>query len=397
MSSFKDSVEIKTFEHTSDNFTWNLTTSMTDELLQIINDEAAYNLIPVFVTCGIIMLFGIIGNGLVVKVYWSRMNHSAKRTFILALALLDLMVCAVVIPFELYDLRNQYTFQYESVCKSMRFLEYTTVLTAGFVLVSISFERYYFICKAFQDFNSKKAKLICLTCALVAMVIATPSTIFAGSKTRRFQNGAVNITGCECSMNSEDHNNDSFKRLYYYCLAAIFFGCFLIFIVIYAIIGHLLWKYHKGKLIPDIGKLSEKAMPSNHEVSKQMSLENSSGQSHGSCFFGKDRTMKVHGKRCIKSVGSIVIFFSVTVAFVLSFLPHIIVRLLMFFNINLGSELLYNFMVRSYLISNVCNPFIYSILNKSFRKELKRTFKCFLVCWPSRDVSLVAEARRHYV
>lgn len=389
----------------TDNFTWNTTTGIRDDLLQTINDKAAYNLIPIFVTCGIIMILGLIGNSLVVYVYWCRMNHSAKRTFILALALLDLTVCVVVIPFEMYDLRSQFTFQYDSVCKSMRFLEYTTVLSAGFVLVSISFERYYFLCKAFQDFTPKKAKLVCLACALAAMVVATPSAIFAGSKTRHFQDGGLNVTGWECSMNSEQNNNDSFKRIYYYCLATIFFGCFLVFIVIYSIIGHLLCQYHRGKLLPDIGKLSEKPMSSNLGVSKHVATETSSGQSHGSCSFGKERTLKVHGKRCIKSTGSIIIFFSVTVVFVLSFLPHIIIRLLMFFNITLGddldrdsSELLYNFIVRSYLISNVCNPFIYSILNKSFRKELKRTFNCVLVFCSRNDNNLLPkDFRRRYL
>ncbi|XP_053376813.1 C3a anaphylatoxin chemotactic receptor-like [Mercenaria mercenaria] len=368
-----------------------------DEILVMLNDKAAYNLISIFVTCGILMLVGIFGNSLVVQVYWCKMKSSAKRTFILALALLDLTVCIIVIPFELYDLRNQVMFYYDGLCKAMRFVEYATILSAGFVLVSISFERYYFLCRAFQEFSPRKAKLVCLACVVLAMLVATPSTLFAGSKTRHEKYGHWNITGCECSMNSEQSFNNMFKRIYYYCLTAIFFGCFIVFIVIYTIIGRLLWKYQTGTLVPDMGKMSSRSSsPSSMFVNKKMSVEHSSGQSHASCSSNKERNTSIHGRRCIKSAGSIIIFFSVTVVFVLSFLPHIIIRLLLFFNMKLEeefdketSELLYNFVVRSYLISNVTNPFIYSILNKSFRRELKRTFRCFSICRPSRKGTLL--------
>lgn len=364
-----------------------------EDILEIINDAAAMNLISICITCGIFMIVGIIGNGLVLQVYWCRMKSSAKRTFILALAWLDLTACVIVIPFELYDLRFQTLFTNDGLCKAMRFLEYSTVLSGGFVLVSVSFERYYFLCRAFKEFSPRKAKLVCLLCAIFAMLVACPSAIFAGSKTRHEQYGDRNLTGYECSMNSEKSDNGAFKRFYYYFLAAIFFGCFLVFIILYTIIGRLLWKYQTGKLIP--GKLPYRASSSSAIVQKKISVENSSGHSQASNGSEKERNVSIHGRRCIKSAGSIIVFFSVTVVFVLSFLPHIIIRLMLFFNISLEdnfdrdtSDLLYNFIVRSYLISNVSNPFIYSILNKSFRKELKRTIRC-KCCFKDNNRSLL--------
>lgn len=383
----------------------NETLHSDEKILELLNDKAARNLIPIFVTCGLLMVVGIIGNSLVVQVYWCRMKSSAKRTFILALALLDLIVCIIVIPFELYDLRNQTMFTQSGLCKAMRFLEYSAVLSAGFVLVSISVERYYFLCRAFKEFSPRKAKVICVICSFLAMIVACPSAIFAGSKVRHEQYGGRNFTGCECSMNSEENDNGVFKRFYYYLLAAIFFGCFLVFIVLYTIIGRLLWKYHTGKLVPEVCTISSPASSSSAIVVKKVSMENSSGQSRGSNGSQKERQTSVHGKRSIKSAGSIVVFFSVTVVFVLSFLPHIIIRLMLFFDYSLEdeldretSDLLYNFVVRSYLISNVSNPFIYSILNKSFRKELKRTFKCLCLGQQRNHGALLpTQNRRFYV
>lgn len=372
-----------------------------EDVLEILNDRSAFNLISIFVTCGFLMVVGIAGNSLVVQVYWCRMKSSAKRSFILALALLDLTVCVIVIPFEMYDLRNQVMFYQDGLCKAMRFVEYSTILSAGFVLVSVSFERYYFLCKAFQEFSPRKAKIVCFVCVALAMLVATPSTIFAGSKIRQEKYGNRNVTGCECSMNSERNVNNSFKRIYYSCLTIIFFVCFIIFIVIYTIIGRLLWKYQTGKLLPDVGTISSRASSSSAIVNKKLSVENSSGHSHQSCSSNKERHVSIHGKRCIKSAGSIIVFFSVTVVFVLSFLPHIIIRLILFFGMKLEeefdretSELMYNFIVRSYLISNVSNPFIYSILNKSFRKELKRTFGCLNVCRKARKGNLLQTNNR---
>lgn len=407
---YKSNVHINDIvAESSGNHSENITdVTLNGEILTILNNRAANNLIPIFITCSIIMIVGIVGNSLVVHVYWCKMRSSAKRTFILSLALLDLTVCVIVIPFEMYDLRNQVLFYNDGLCKIMRFLEYSAVLSAGFVLVSISFERYFFLCRAFREFSPRKAKVICFICAVVAMIVAGPSSLFASSKTRHEIYNGRNITGCECSMNSEHNYSETFKRIYYYCLTLIFLGCFIVFIVLYSIIGRLLWKYQSGSLLPDMGKLSSRtpSVSSSAIVNKNIIVENSSGHSQASCSSHKEKNMIVHGRRCIKSAGSIFVFFSVTLMFVLSFLPHITIRLIVFLDMDLEAEfdkdtraLLYNFVVRSYLISNVSNPFIYSILNKSFRKELKRTFRCFKCCRSSYKGDLIPtnNRTRYYV
>ncbi|KAH3859157.1 orexin receptor type 2-like [Dreissena polymorpha] len=358
------------------------------DTLILINDIEVQNLIPIFVTVGIFMFVGIVGNTLVVQVYWCRMKRSAKRTFILSLALLDLGVCLLVIPFEMYDLRNQVLFFQEGLCKAMRVLEYATVLAAGFVLVSVSFERYYFLCRAFQEFSPHKAKLICVICVVAALLVSSPAAIFAGSKSRNIEHNGQLYTGFECSMNSEQNADGTLKRVYYYVLAIIFFGCLLVFVVLYAMIGRLLWKYQKGKFLPQIGSLAKSSTKRSYEAQEvKLTAHNSSGRLP--VFSSSHKERHVHGNRCIKSAGTIVVFFSVTVVFVLSFLPHLAIRLVMFLDLNLQSDmdqrtwgLLYNFTVRSYLISNVANPFIYSILNKSFRKQLKRTIRFIRQCGP---------------
>ena len=82
--------------------------------------------------------------------------------------------------------------------------------------------------------------------------------------------------------------------------------------------------------------------------------------------------------RTLRTTG---IFFAVSLAFVVSFLPYLIANVLKFSKVafhdmhSVGEEVLYNLLVRSFFISNFINPLIYSVLNRNFRKETKKLFK----------------------
>ena len=342
-------------------------------ILNRLNDEYAKMLAPVMVTLGVFMLTGLVGNSLVVYVYWQwvKTKTTTKRIFIITLGLLDLIVCTVAIPFEIYDLRNQVLFQNIATCKVARILEYSLVLASGFVLVSVSVERYIFLCKPFGDFSKRKAKIVCSGCVVLALLIGGPSATFAGIKTTKIEN--TSYVGFECSMDSDEENAKLAKRIYYYFLSTIFFACICILIVIYSLIGALIRKYQK-KATQDISSLNvdiNTLTKTNKDTSKER-IPNSA-----------DSTVTLRrGRKFFKSPVSIIVFFSVTVAFVASFLPHIVIRLLLLFGVDLDelmnkqtSLLVYNFLVRSYLVGNISNPFIYGILNKAFRDELKRCLR----------------------
>ena len=342
-------------------------------ILNRLNDEYAKILAPVMVTLSVCMLTGLVGNSMVVYVYWQwiKTKTTTKRIFIITLGLLDLTVCTVAIPFEIYDLRNQVLFQNIATCKVARILEYSLVLASGFVLVSVSVERYIFLCKPYGDFSKRKAKIVCSGCVVLALLIGGPSATFAGIKTTKIEN--TSYVGFECSMDSDEENAKLAKRIYYYFLSTIFFACICILIVIYTLIGALIRKYQKratqdiSSLNVDINTLTK----TNKDTSKER-IPNSA-----------DSTVTLRrGRKFFKSPVSIIVFFSVTVAFVASFLPHIVIRLLLLFGVNLDelmnkqtSLLVYNFLVRSYLVGNISNPFIYGILNKAFRDELKRCLR----------------------
>ena len=342
-------------------------------ILNRLNDEYAKMLAPVMVTLCVLMLTGLVGNSMVVYVYWQwiKTKTTTKRIFIITLGLLDLTVCTVAIPFEIYDLRNQVLFQNIATCKVARILEYSLVLASGFVLVSVSVERYIFLCKPYGDFSKRKAKIVCSGCVVLALLIGGPSATFAGIKTTKIEN--TSYVGFECSMDSDEENAKLAKRIYYYFLSAIFCACICILIVIYSLIGALIRKYQK-KATQDISSLNVDINTLTKTI-KDTSKERISNSADSAVTLRR-------GRKFFKSPVSIIVFFSVTVAFVASFLPHIVIRLLLLFGVNLDelmnkqtSLLVYNFLVRSYLVGNISNPFIYGILNKAFRDELKRCLR----------------------
>ena len=353
-----------------------------EQVLKELNDQFAKRLIPVIVVLGLLMAIGICGNSLVVYVYWrwAKMKGTTKRVFILTLAHLDLTVCTIAIPFEIYDLRNQADFQNLAACKIGRIFEYSIVLASGFVLVSVSVERYVFLCKAFDKFSKRKAQWICVGCVILAFIIGGPSATFGGIKKTKL--GGTEIYGYECTMDSEDGKSNVAQKIYYYFLSAIFLVCVCVLVVIYLIIWSLLKKYQKESLRHTSSVISLRI--NRNDLDKELPIddicvpkESRSGSAESTVTLRRGP-----GQRKLRSPSSIIVFFSVTVTFLLSFLPHIIVKFLMFFGAHFdnmmskeASELLYNFFIRSYLVGNVSNPFLYSILNKQFRNELKRCLR----------------------
>lgn len=181
----------------------------------------------------------------------------------------------------------------------------------------------------------------------------------------------MNITGYECSMHTEDDMDKTWKTAYYCCLTAVFVVCNVIFVILYSILGRLLWKYKNGTLVPGMTLVSDKHKKESLESSLESSFESSQSRKI------------VNDQRKNRSARYIVVFFSVTVVFILSYLPHLVVRLILLLGIQLtsnfsrdSSELVYNIIVRSYLISNVANPFIYSIL--TMPRQI--IFKCLRHC-----------------
>ncbi|XP_062574332.1 growth hormone secretagogue receptor type 1-like [Saccostrea cucullata] len=336
-----------------------------ETLLNYKNDENALLLLPVICFVFLLIILGGIGNSIVFYVYKTKSKSTTKGVFISVLAVFDLMNCLIVMPFEIYDLRNQYRFTSGDFCKSMRFVEFSIVLAAGFTLVAVAIDRYMNLCVRTSRilFTPSRAKRACCICVGLSIVFSWPVVMFAGLEPSPVRVDNVTINGFECSSFSDESIN---ARIYLYILNIVFILSLVLMIILYSMIGMKLYhrrrgSFHDGLIFmkdtTDSGKFQN-----NHS---DMNIE---------------RCGYAIGKRGIRMKGSTLIFYSVTIVFIIGFLPHLITRVLKithtaFIEVNKGNstEVAYNFLIRSYMINSAANPFIYSIIHERFRQEIVRT------------------------
>ncbi|CAL1542912.1 unnamed protein product [Lymnaea stagnalis] len=95
---------------------------MTMKSLSDLNDEKAVTLIPAMAFFGLLMVVGMVGNSLVVYIFCAKLRSGTQNMLIVALAIFDLMTCAITIPSDIVDLRFFFTYQSQAACKTMRYV-----------------------------------------------------------------------------------------------------------------------------------------------------------------------------------------------------------------------------------------------------------------------------------
>lgn len=101
------------------------------------------------------------------------------------------------------------------------------------------------------------------------------------------------------------------------------------------------------------------------------------------CTKKESEELSAHaGKKTQIRVGkTTTVLFAVTLAYILSFLPYLVVMILRStikdFEGRLSpmGEVAYKFCVKSFFINNAINPLIYSFLNAGFRKDARQALK----------------------
>ncbi|CAG2229603.1 unnamed protein product [Mytilus edulis] len=195
----------------------------TDDELDRVNDEMAVVLQPVITIVSIYMIVGLIGNPLVIYYYGFSVKPSPSYNFIVLVAVFDLVICCICIPFEIIDMMFSYKFPSSIGCKIFRFVDYFSSVGTGLVLIAIAVDRYRKVCQPFKtQITIKMTKIIiCIVC-FASVCISWPSFVF-------YDVHAVNISsipglvGYDCTTVREKQ-----YKLY----ITIFNGvCFLIFLV----------------------------------------------------------------------------------------------------------------------------------------------------------------------
>ncbi|ESO98219.1 hypothetical protein LOTGIDRAFT_231336 [Lottia gigantea] len=351
----------------------------TRAILIYLNDQKARLYLPIIIFLAMLSVFGTFGNILVCGVYWNKKYKASSHYFILTLAVLDLVTCIIGIPTEIIDLRYPYMFFLPIVCKLLRFVHSSTIISSSSCLIAVAFDRYYRICRLGKQFSVGKARGLSILSVVLGILTAAPSVMIFGKKTIDLKiNG---VYGVDCSTD-DSIRGTIYPTIYYACLFNLFFMTVMFFAVLYTKIGIEIWKRKRANISDQL--VNSDSGGNKHTiattVSDPTSTEMSSDIDDGN-HIGKHPKARPKSKQRMRVGRTTTVLFAVTLAYILSFLPYLIVMVvrsvLKDFESNLDStgEVIYKFCVKSFFINNAINPLIYSFLNLSFRKDAKQLLR----------------------
>lgn len=363
-----------------------------DMNLNKLNDEKYLSLVPVVVYVVVLMVIGIIGNILVLYVYNFRFKRRSANYFITTMAIFDLLGCLIVMPTQIYDLRFPYTFYSSVGCKIIRFAENITNYGSAIVLVQIAFDRYFNICKPLKILRISHVKMMCVSAVVFGVLLSIPSLVLFGIT--RSQTPINGTLGYDCSID-EQFKDGIFQKVYYNLLALLFVATFSLLAGFYICIWLEIKKKRRREAGEQLGTLRELSAT---ELSGRSILNSNSEEDSNLLNVSKEHDKPVKMRKRLSSIAeaavnkirvtrTTVIFVAVSVAFVVSYLPGIIVMICRTLIKNLDNstntveQVLLKLFSRFYFINNAINPIIYSFLNYNFRRQLKKLVIKFAFCY----------------
>lgn len=202
--------------------------------------------IPVLCFISLTMLVGTVGNILVILTYVKRVEKSSTNLFIFSLALFDVLNCCLGLPFEMYDILNPYTNDQSHLCSLHKFIAIFADLSSGYIIVSISFDRYFRITTPHQGLSVKSSRIAIGIICIVAIAISSLTFFVYGTEKVIFKSHP-GYTGLRCGT-AESAKHDSVIPLVFNTLVLVCFGIgVIILIVVYTLLGIKVRKWNKDR------------------------------------------------------------------------------------------------------------------------------------------------------
>ncbi|KAK3580532.1 hypothetical protein CHS0354_009486 [Potamilus streckersoni] len=251
-------------------------------VLWILNEKFYRRYIPVLIYISVNIVVGIIGNGLVVSVFYFQMRRSSANIFIMWLATADLCMCLFGMPFELFDLRFPLMYGDSIPCKAFRYIEFTLAALSCTILVSVAIDRYFAIRNPLKKFSRKKAKVIVGIDIGISLLIAIPAAFVFGEKL--VPTSTPGIYGRDCSY-ADAIKETKFALAFHIYLFVILILFSIILIGIYVSLGREIFHWRRsfiGELVVWKGKLSENSGEDSSESCSMIQSRNNSKKNFSS-------------------------------------------------------------------------------------------------------------------
>ena len=315
-----------------------------------INNQLVRRNIGGIALLSVFIILGLVGNIHVLWVYLRQFKKSNYRVYVLWLAIIDILSCTVVAPMVISYLLFPVKFPSLFYCKLFRFVLYTAAITSTSSLIAIAIDRYRKVCNPLgKQFSSSTAKILCAMSLVVGVAMSWPAPIMYGMS--HADTGVQGLEGYRC------FTEDYFKTSYYQVIFNVILGLYF-----FVVSSTLIFVYIKiGGHIKTHQKFQDSI--------RQMSIHNEHDIKRGS------------GSSPSNTNKSTLTLCFVTIAYILSALPHHILATMIFLkkdfdcNLSLPAAQLYYTFIWSYFFNSVVNPFIYGIRDRKFRFAVKRIYQ----------------------
>ena len=340
---------------------------------------------PTLTYLSVLSVAGVVGNTIVLVVYSNRFPASTIRTYILAMAVVDLLISVVTLPMDIVEISLNFSFTSTWCCKSIRTVRCFLVMLSACVLVAVSLDRRKAVCTmrpagAVQGYSPKGARVPLLVSGGISLVLTAPYSVLVGRQT--LPTGFANVTGVACAV--QDRYRDSkFHFVYNVVLAAAFVLCVVLMTDSYSRIGIHLWRHKKHTAV-----LSETRTQATAESSFTASDQAPRGAKggvradtpltphtlhrSGKGGLSGDVTSSSEGGGKIKSRTTSMLFV-VTVVFVVNFLPYVSIataKALSFHKVDEEMDVNVHYIFkRSFYVNCAIIWLIYSFCSARFRRE----------------------------
>ena len=378
--------------------------------------------IPSFVYTIIMMLIGCPGNILVFYVYFRQWQKSTARVFVISLALFDLVNGFITMPTELAFMWNIFRWTDSITCKFSRFLSYILSCASSLILIGIAIDRYMRICRPLHpSMSTNHAKKVVFVSVFFSILLAWPALLIYGIQTILYHipEQPVVVVGTTCLI--EDDYNDTIWPLVFTIVFMVGnLAQNAILIVLYTLVALQVLRRgsfdrNKDSSFPSKLRKSSPTTVTDDEIldvgsSEQINKSPSiiarfSKKSHGS-LNGKSNGRKPGGKSCmfpaarrsqfhrqqsmslqseearrVRMIKTTIMLFMVTLLFMVTFIPFYVILVIRYvhpmyyWTLSTPGKAVYQFFLRTYILSMSLNPVIYCFMSEQFREECRNGLK----------------------
>lgn len=365
--------------------------------------------IPALVYTCLLLVVGVPGNSIVLYVYFQKWGRSSTRTFILGLAMLDLVNCLVTYPMEIALMIRPFLFDFPVLCKVTRFATYCCNTASGLVLIAIAVDRYQRICRPLsKPMTTRTAKIIIFSSTGVAVAFLWPSLVLYGTQSIPVTRTAI----LKLCLIQDNYVITDYPLIFFVFNGVCTIFIFLILTILYALVGMQVCKLRtfrskscsvtslsefadeddqlylgnckdqdktQRELRPLRQKRSDRETSSNEDIPPapgaiKLVFKTTSDTLKKARKSVSDRRLRRVGKTTI-------MLFLVTLVYVLCFTPflgivfHRTIHKESFKELTRSEKMGFYVLLRSYLLNCAINPIIYSFCNDLFRRECAFLFK----------------------